>query len=548
MNKELIDRLEKENAQLRKRLFEAESGRAIRIVKGMKRTIVDPKWAISSISRLPEIARSLRKPAEYSQTQPIAKWPIDRLPPLPVSGYGSKPKYPNLKVLSFVENMPFLGNYCHHIRFLEGGDSWKHFKNIGFDAVIIDSAEQIKQYEELGVNSALPGNTCFINTSDRNIKNAKNLQDVTWFDSFKFNPSRRGGSSNLNPMSVGEDFSEYNLQKELANRSIFFVNKTLFKNKSAYIKTVLSIFGAGSYAFTQYSDELIELLPKDAIQHFFADSLDQVSTSVDSDIIKSRTKITRFVHNNHSSEQIADEIAKHTGFVDEGKLKPMQVSVALSTNRPEAVPGALDNIFRQNYQNLELILVLHGRGFDHKSIKDALDKSKLCYKIVKRPTNSVFGENLNLAVSLAEGELFAKMDDDDYYGKNHILDLVTAFKYSGATIVGKRTNITHLQQKDLVVTFSGNHEEEFTHHLPGATILGYTKLFKMLKFGRVKRAIDSELYRRLEARGGTLYSTHAYNFVRVRHGDHTYKVDDEDFIANSTTKPIRGFDKSYWEV
>ena len=66
---------------------------------------------------------------------------------------------------------------------------------------------------------------------------------------------------------------------------------------------------------------------------------------------------------------------------------------------------------------------------------------------------------------------------------------------------------------------------------------------RQLRFGRVKSAIDSDLYRRAAIRGGRLYSMHRYNFIRVRHDDHTFDQDEEDYIAGATSKPRKGLDQ-----
>lgn len=161
----------------------------------------------------------------------------------------------------------------------------------------------------------------------------------------------------------------------------------------------------------------------------------------------------------------------------------------------------------------------------------------------------MFGDNLNSALDSASGFYVTKMDDDDYYGPNHLNDLLAAYEFSRATVVGKWTNVTYLEDKDLVVTFSGGREEKYVQHLPGATLFTITDLLRRVRFGHVNRAIDSELYRRLEAKGGIFYSTHSLNFIRVRHDNgHTYDTSIEDFIAHSYTKPIKRLEKELYFV
>ena len=163
--------------------------------------------------------------------------------------------------------------------------------------------------------------------------------------------------------------------------------------------------------------------------------------------------------------------------------------------------------------------------------------------MLDRGKDTVFGENLNLALDQASGDYVTKMDDDDYYGPNHLSDLHLAYHYSGATAVGKWANFVYLTGKDVMVDFVTHREERFVRHLPGATVFMKRDDLKGLRFGRVRRAIDSELYRRAEMRGGRLYSMHRYNFIRVRHTDHTYDQDEEDFIAGASSKPRKGLDK-----
>ena len=62
------------------------------------------------------------------------------------------------------------------------------------------------------------------------------------------------------------------------------------------------------------------------------------------------------------------------------------------------------------------------------------------------------------------------------------------------------------------------------------------------RFSRVNRSIDSTLWRRMKSDDLWLYSTHRFNFVRVRHGEHTFVSGDESFLAASTGFMRKGED------
>lgn len=245
----------------------------------------------------------------------------------------------------------------------------------------------------------------------------------------------------------------------------------------------------------------------------------------------------RHVISNHSRLQRFNSILEFIGYTIPPDYK---VSIILSTSRPTYLPHALENIKRQGYKNKELVLILHGEKFKKDRVKMLLQGVDIPVKVLYRPTESLFGDNLNLAVEEASGELIAKMDDDDWYGPHHIDDLVAAWRYSRADIVGKWANIVYVSSVDKTVDFALKREEQYGKHLPGGTILTTREFISKVRFGSVKRGIDSELYRRIEMRGSVMYSTHRYNFIRVRHNDHTYAVDDSNWIDNVDTEPRPG--------
>lgn len=223
--------------------------------------------------------------------------------------------------------------------------------------------------------------------------------------------------------------------------------------------------------------------------------------------------------------------------------KSQKISAIVSTMRPKNVIDVIDQFSSQAYENKELILLLHGEGFDETKIKRHMEKTGVDYKLLARGKNTIFGENLNDAVDAASGDFVTKMDDDDYYAENHFSDLLAARRYSRADIVGKWSNWVYLKNKNLTTTWVIEKQESYCHHLPGATFLLERSLLQKVKFGIVQNGIDSELYRRIEARGGTLYSTHRYNFARIRHGAHTYNTSDEKFLARCSPPEFKSFDE-----
>ena len=97
-------------------------------------------------------------------------------------------------------------------------------------------------------------------------------------------------------------------------------------------------------------------------------------------------------------------------------------------------------------------MALHGDGFgsdaEIETLAGDLDAS---LRIVRVDGSQTLGGVLRAAAEAAGGSLITKMDDDDYYGAEHIWDLVLAHEYSGAELIGKSAEYVYLERLDKTV-------------------------------------------------------------------------------------------------
>ena len=218
--------------------------------------------------------------------------------------------------------------------------------------------------------------------------------------------------------------------------------------------------------------------------------------------------------------------------------KPKLVSVVLATRRPERIRAAIAQIARQSWPRVEIVLALHGIDIPERELS-ALAECGRPITVLRIPTDRVLGEVLNAGVDAAEGQLIAKMDDDDWYGENHLLDLVRAMEYSGAHLVGSQVEFLYLEDLD-VVTRRPPEGERFANHVAGGTMLISTAdLLELGGWRPVHRAVDRCLIQAVNASGGSIYRGHGQNYVMhrhsesLRHGGHTWVPDNEVFLQNS---------------
>ena len=213
-----------------------------------------------------------------------------------------------------------------------------------------------------------------------------------------------------------------------------------------------------------------------------------------------------------------------------------RVSVILCTRRPDMVGFALAQIARQRGVDVETVLTLHGFTADRLEVRAAIDAYRatgLPITVHEAPAEQIFGSVLNDSVARACGSLIAKWDDDDWYGPEHLADLILARTYSGAELVGTGQDFVHLQEVDLTV-WRSRESETATRFIAGGTILtDRVVLEETGGFRPLPRAIDTQLLIAVSRGGGRIHRTHGLGYVlRRTGGGHTWSEDMAYFLHN----------------
>ena len=235
-----------------------------------------------------------------------------------------------------------------------------------------------------------------------------------------------------------------------------------------------------------------------------------------------------------NSLEVTESILKDIQVIPADSETLPSIGIILATRRPENLPSALKQIENQTIKPAEVAVLLHGiSDEEHEAAVDVIKKSNLNAIHQRLDKEVIFGDVLNAGLELLSTDLVSKMDDDDFYRPNHLLDLYVARMHSCADFVGKWNNWVYLEAENRTINWVNENSNQYVKHLPGGTFLVSRSTLSGLKFGKVPRAIDSELFRRAERRGATLYSTHRYNYIRKRGDDHTYTANNADFKSRA---------------
>lgn len=208
------------------------------------------------------------------------------------------------------------------------------------------------------------------------------------------------------------------------------------------------------------------------------------------------------------------------------------VSIVVVTHRSDF----LDHLFTQltglSYPRLEVVLGLHGDGVDADRAAALAADLPFPVTFVAVDSTATLGEALERCSIRAEGSLITKMDDDDYYGPEHIWDLVLARQYSGAEVVGKTLDWIHLVSSDVTVFRPTYPAEKYADFVAGGTMLiSRADLAEVGGWRPVPKSVDRALLDRVLGEGGLVYRTHGLGYIYVRRSSgHTAAVKDEHFL------------------
>lgn len=248
----------------------------------------------------------------------------------------------------------------------------------------------------------------------------------------------------------------------------------------------------------------------------------------------------------HRTEQILASLGRTT------PPRHQTVSAIVPTNRKREIPNVLANIARQRHRDLELVLVLHGIDVSSREIRaQARDLGIEHLTIIDADKTQTLGACMNLGIEAASGAYIAKMDDDNYYGAHYLTDLVAAFDYTEADVVGKWAHYVWLRSSNAVILRYAASENRYARRVQGGSMVIRSDLARELKFADLPRAVDTDYLDRALAAGVRIYSTDRFNFVSIRSPDrtaHTWQVDDVTFMTVSGRLVFYGDPRTHVDV
>lgn len=223
--------------------------------------------------------------------------------------------------------------------------------------------------------------------------------------------------------------------------------------------------------------------------------------------------------------------------------KPLVSVLIGSFNRQKLIRRCLDSILNQTYENIEIIVVDDASSDNTTSV---LEKYVNDYpnqiQFIRNETNKGIAYNSNLAYSLAKGDYFALIgDDDEWHDQNKIAKQLNVFeKNSKLGIVSTFWN--DVKNGQIVKKHEPIIDKDYLGQILrgngvycGSTVLISRNAWKSVNgFDEsIPRGTDSDLFRSIIAKG---YTTEIMEFFSAN-------IYIDDHIRMTPTKSIQAFKK-----
>jgi spore maturation protein CgeB len=242
----------------------------------------------------------------------------------------------------------------------------------------------------------------------------------------------------------------------------------------------------------------------------------------------------RRIWRGHTYGHRVDDVLRSVGL--ESRVMPRRsVSALVSSNRPDQLEHVIRTVAAQQDVDVELVLLTHGFLAAPHLADLARDLGLSSFRPLTAPSDVSLGACLNRLVAAAEGDVVAKMDDDDLYGPNYLRDQLDALSWSGADVVGKQAHHMYLEAHDLTVVRFPEREHQFTDFVMGPTLMTSREVASAHPFEDLQRGEDTAFLRTLVAGGSMVYSCDRFGFVQVRSAtrQHTWEASSAELLANS---------------
>ena len=322
---------------------------------------------------------------------------------------------------------------------------------------------------------------------------------------------------------------------------VFLNVNSVVDSPTVFPRRVLEALASGACVLSGYSRGIDSMIGSQVVR--MPCSADETRVSLEELLDKGelRDRLAhvglRKVMEEHTFETRLDYVRQMMGIAGSGcRAKERGVSIVSCTNKPIYMHNIFANYSRQDYENKELIVVLNSNSLSLAEWEEEAHRYENA-RVFQVDERRRLGACLNLGAEQARLDYVAKFDDDDYYAPAYLRDMVGAFDYSGADIVGKAAHYVYFEAGEVLAIQFPDSEHRFFSFVAGPTLIIRREVFEKVRFRPDKGpGEDTQFLKDSLSQGLKVYSADRFNFVRVRRAEsslHTWRQSDQEQLTKS---------------
>lgn len=304
-----------------------------------------------------------------------------------------------------------------------------------------------------------------------------------------------------------------------------FLNVNSVKNsRTMFSRRVFEILASGTNLITTYSEGIENMF---GTLVAFTTSMQETRMKL-SILLKNPEYSERLgllgireVHDKHLYKHRFNTILEKIGFEPLVNSK-FGVSIISCLKDDQSVQRILEIFLSQTLKDKELVIILKQSATNWNSKCNGYPN----VSIFLIPEDKTSGDCLNLALEKTKYDYISFFDTGNYYGPNFLTDLMNAFSYSDADIIGKNCYYRYCEDTKLLVLKNLSQENRFVTLLRSEAMI----IKKTLCHSAFLRGVELDLlFKECEKKGFKIYSADKYNFIKKT--KECIQGDEDRFIA-----------------
>jgi hypothetical protein len=225
-------------------------------------------------------------------------------------------------------------------------------------------------------------------------------------------------------------------------------------------------------------------------------------------------------------------------------LLPEVLVVTVTHRGKEYLQNIANNFLRQKYPTKRLMVILNTPDLEEKEVEEYMRLVGVPFVNVYRKLDTSMGLCLQESVNKmsAISKIWAKMDDDDFYDQDYLLDKVLIMLKNQAHVVGQIHMISYVPEIGQYFLRKDGPVTGYSTWVRGASLVVLPEVFQKVQFRDIQRGSDTQFLKDVVAHHFRIFAGPPQHFMNIRHVDvkfHTWKEEFVQFLRKTTRLSLR---------